>query len=443
MPETADVVDLVQTLIRNRCVNEGDATSGGEDRNARVLAAYLEGPGVELERIETLPGRSNLVARLEGTDPAGPTLCLLGHTDVVPVTEERWDRDPFGGELVDGWVWGRGAIDMFNLTASMAVTFRKLARSGFRPRGTLIYAAVADEESGGRYGAAYLADHHADAVRCDYAITESGGMPLASPGGIRLPVLSEEKGAMWSRIRVLGTPGHGSIPYPSDNALVKAAEVIRRLAAHRRAPRLDETWRRFVEGLGLPDEVAGPLLREAGFDEAAAALPVGMARMAHSCTHTTIAPTMVHGGTKVNVIPDTIDLDLDIRALPGDGAVEVRDLLVEALGDLADAVEITVGPEELASASAVGTPLWDAMGRAARAFYPDAALVPMRMVGMTDARFFRRAFDTVAYGFGLFSRDVSLEDLASMGHGDNERIDIESLRMVTELWDVLVRDFLG
>ncbi|HWW52403.1 MAG TPA: M20/M25/M40 family metallo-hydrolase, partial [Acidimicrobiales bacterium] len=376
MSQTADVVGLVQELIRNRCVNNGDADSGGEDRNARLIESYLEGPGVELERITSAPGRSSVIARLEGTDPSAPSLCLLGHTDVVPANEARWERDPFGGELVDGWVWGRGAIDMFNLTASMAVAFRRLARSGFRPRGTLIYAAVADEESGGRHGAAYLAEHHPEAVCCDYVITESGGMPLPSATGIRLPVLSEEKGAMWSRIRVHGTPGHGSIPYPSDNALVKAAEVVRRLAAFHRPPRLDETWRRFVEGLGFPDELAGPLLREEGFDDMVLALPPGLARMAHACTHTTIAPTIMHGGTKVNVIPDTVDLELDIRALPGDGAAEVRALVVEALGDLADAVDIAIGPEELASSSAVETPLWDAMTKAARAFYEDATLVP-------------------------------------------------------------------
>src|SRR5437763_4600764 len=139
----SDVVGLVQQMIRNRCVNDGSPESGEELRNADLLANYLEGAGLEVERYTSAPGRTSVVARIEGSDPAAPSLCLLGHTDVVPVNEERWENDPFSGEIIDGYVWGRGAIDMFNLTGSMAVAFRNLAASGFTPKGTLIYAAVA------------------------------------------------------------------------------------------------------------------------------------------------------------------------------------------------------------------------------------------------------------------------------------------------------------
>ena len=142
----------------------------------------LEGPGIDVETYEPQPGRSNLVARIEGTDPTAPTLLLMGHTDVVPVNPDGWRRDPFGGELVDGEVWGRGAVDMLNLTASMAVATRRLADSGFRPKGTLIYLAVADEEALGTWGASHLVDHERDAVRADYVITESGGIPIPGFG---------------------------------------------------------------------------------------------------------------------------------------------------------------------------------------------------------------------------------------------------------------------
>ena len=138
--------ELLQALIRNACVNDGSVGSGGEERSVAVLQSYLEGSGIDLETFESAPGRSNLVARIEGTDPNAPALLLMGHTDVVPVSPEHWSHDPFGGELVDGEVWGRGAVDMLNLTASMAVATKRLARSGFAPRGTLIYLAVADEE---------------------------------------------------------------------------------------------------------------------------------------------------------------------------------------------------------------------------------------------------------------------------------------------------------
>ena len=174
-------VDLLSHLIRNECVNDGTAESGHESRSVDLLAQYLGDTGLDLERYEARPGRENLVARIEGTDPSAPTLLLMGHTDVVPANPDGWSRDPFGGELVDGDVWGRGAVDMLNLTATMAVAFRGLARSGFRPRGTLVYLAVADEENLGTWGAEHLLEHENDAVRADYVVTEAGGFQMPSP----------------------------------------------------------------------------------------------------------------------------------------------------------------------------------------------------------------------------------------------------------------------
>ncbi|HTH04510.1 MAG TPA: M20/M25/M40 family metallo-hydrolase, partial [Ilumatobacteraceae bacterium] len=165
---TGEVTELLQQLIRNACVNDGTEQSGGETASADVLATYLEGSGLDLERFEAVPGRANLVARIEGTDASAPSLLLMGHTDVVPVNADRWRHDPFGGEVIDGEVWGRGAVDMLNLTASMAVAFKHLATSGFTPKGTLIYLGVADEEALGTYGADYLVEHERDAVAADY-----------------------------------------------------------------------------------------------------------------------------------------------------------------------------------------------------------------------------------------------------------------------------------
>ena len=159
-----EVVDLLQQMIRNGCVNDGSDASGHEVANAELLRSELEGTGCDLEMYEPLPGRGSLVARIEGSDPDAPALCYLGHTDVVPANAETWSRDPFAADLVDGEVWGRGAIDMLNITASMAVAFQRLARSGFRPKGSLILAAVADEEALGSHGAGWLTEHAAAAV---------------------------------------------------------------------------------------------------------------------------------------------------------------------------------------------------------------------------------------------------------------------------------------
>jgi acetylornithine deacetylase/succinyl-diaminopimelate desuccinylase-like protein len=440
-----EVTDLLQQLIRNACVNDGTVASGGEHRNADLLASYLDGTGLDLERFESAPGRESLVARMEGTDPTAPSLMLMGHTDVVPVNAAGWRRDPFGGELVDGEVWGRGAVDMLNLTASMAVAIRRITEARFRPTGTLTYLAVADEEALGSYGAGWLVENEPDAVRADYVVTEAGGfrMPLPSSSGPKLPVMVGEKGSYWCTIRVKGTPGHGSMPLRTDNALVKAAEVVRRIAEYRPETQIHDVWRQFVHTADLPPEMTEVLLDPQsirGFFESAP--DVGLARMVHACTHTTFAPTMMQAGVKTNVIPDAVDLQVDIRTLPGQKEGDVRAMLDEALGDLMDAVEITATSNDESSASPMDTPLWDALQRATGKLVPGSTNVPFMIVGATDARFFRRAGAT-AYGAGLFSDRISFGEFASMFHGDNERVDQESLRLSTELWGALVMDLLG
>jgi acetylornithine deacetylase/succinyl-diaminopimelate desuccinylase-like protein len=440
---TGEVTELLQHLIRNACVNDGARESGQESRNADLLSSYFEGSGLDLERYEPVPGRASLVGRIEGRDPDAPSVLLMGHTDVVPANPDGWQRDPFGGELVDGEVWGRGAIDMLNLTASMAVATRRFAEEGFRPTGDLIYLGVADEENLGDVGAGWLVENEPDAVRADYLITESGGIPIPTPTGVKLPVVVGEKGTHWTTLRVRGTPGHGSSPLLTDNALVKAAEVVRRIDAYRPEAQIHATWRRLVESMGFPPELEEPMLQPDGFREMCEALPmVGLARLAHACTHTTFAPTVVRGGSKVNVIPDLVDVDLDIRTLPGQTGTEIDAMVREALGDLADDVELIVRNDDVATESPADTPLWDALQRVASKLVPGSKTVPLVMMGATDARFFRR-LGTVAYGFGLFSDHISYDDYSSMFHGDDERVDQESLRLSTELWDATVRDLLG
>ncbi len=436
-----EVTDLLQHLIRNECVNDGTAASGQEERSADLLTSFLEGDGLDLERFEPAPGRTSLVTRIEGSDPEAPTLLLMGHTDVVPANADGWRHDPFGGELIDGQVWGRGAVDMLNLTASMAVATKRLARQGFRPKGTLVYLAVADEEALGSLGAAHLVDHEADAIRADFVVTESGGIPIPSPTGLKLPVIVAEKGSFWAQLRVSGTPGHGSQPYKTDNALVTAAAVVQRLAEYEPRTQIHDIWRQFLEGMEYPDDLVGPLLDPDGFRTACDSLPVGMGRQFHACTHTTFAPTIAHGGTKINVIPDRVDLQVDIRTLPGHGAAEVRMMLDEALGELAPKVELVASNDDPSTASPMDTPLWDSMARVTQSFYAGSKIVPYMTVGATDARFFRR-LGTTSYGFGLFSTDLSFEDYGSMFHGDDERIDVASLALSTDMWEALSRDLL-
>jgi acetylornithine deacetylase/succinyl-diaminopimelate desuccinylase-like protein len=437
---TAEATDLLRQLIRNQCVNDGRVESGQETKSVDLLGDYLEGAGLDLERYEPQPGRASLVTRIEGSDPTAPSLLLMGHTDVVPVNPDGWSRDPFGAEIVDGFVWGRGAVDMLNETATMALAFRRLADSGFTPRGTLIYLAVADEEALGTWGAKWLVEHERDAVYADYVLTESGGFQIPTAVGARLPVMVDEKGTYWSKLTVKGTPGHASQPFRTDNAVVTAAEVVRRLHEYRPPTRIHDTWRGFVEGMQYPPEFRDALLKDDELLDFAGTLPLGLSRVVYSCTHTTFAPTVIHGGTKTNVIPDQVDIQVDIRTLPGETEDDVHDHLREALGDLHPAVEIE-GNDDPSTASPIDTPLWDTLSSVGGRLVDGSALVPFVMVGGTDNRFFRRA-GSVGYGFGLFSQRLTFEDYATMFHGNDERIDQESLALCTTLWEEVAKDLL-
>ncbi len=434
--------ELLQQLIRNGCINDGTPDSGHERRNADVLASVLEGAGLDVERFTPQGDRTSIVARIEGTDPTAPKICLMGHTDVVPFNAAGWREDPLGGELIDGEVWGRGAIDMLNITASMAVAMRHLARSGFRPKGDLIYFGVADEEAMGVQGAKWMADHHWDAIACDYVLTEMGGWSVHGADGHKIGISVGEKGLAWRRLHITGTPGHGSMPFGADNALVKAAEVIRRVAAYRPRARIDHLWRAQVNAARLPDELKAALLDPARVWDALEKLPVAAAKHFHACTHTTFSPNVVHGGSKINVIPDLVELDIDIRTMPGTTAEDVNAHLREALGELFDDVELVAMSDYPASMSATDTPMWATLLRQVKATYPAADLLPELLVGATDARFFRDK-GVVGYGTGLFDRNVSLAEFASRFHGHNERIDVTSLGLCTDLWVGVAKDLLG
>lgn len=441
----SQATELLRTLIRNGCVNTGEATSGQEARSVDALEDFFAGSGLSCERYTSVPGRTSLIARIEGTDPAAPTLLLMGHTDVVPANAAGWQRDPFGGDLVDGIVWGRGAIDMLNLTATMAVATRRLATSGFRPRGTLIYLAVADEEAGGVHGAGHLVEHQPEAVTCDYVVTESGGVPIPTASGHALKVSVGEKGGNWRRLVVHGTPGHGSRPFRTDNALVTAAMVVQRLAAYRPQARILEPWRRYVEGLELDPALTAALTDPERVWETARGLDnLALAREAHACTHTTFSPNVVRGGSKVNVIPDRVEVEVDIRSLPGITSDEVEAMLAEALGDLASRVTIDAPPSRRrdGSLSPFSTPLVEALSRVATALMPGSRVVPNLSTGGTDAKFFRWR-GIPSYGFGLHSTRIPYTEYPAMFHGHNERVDTESLRLSAQMWEALCRDFLA
>ncbi len=295
----------------------------------------------------------------------------------------------------------------------------------------------------GTHGAAWLVEHAPDVVRADYVVTEVGGFRLPFPGA-PIPVSVAEKGVYWCRLRVRGTPGHASMPLRTDNALVKAAEVVRRLAGARPDPRVGEVWRRFVDGLGLDPQLAAALTDPARVLSVAESVDdVGLARTVHASTHLTIAPTILHGGVKTNVIPDSVELQVDVRTLPGQLGADARAAIEGILGpDLAASVEIEADNDDASTESPMDTPLWDSLARVTHRLLPEARPVPFLIVGATDARFFRR-LGSVAYGAGLFSDRIPFAEFESMFHGDDERVDQESLRLSARLFEGLAVDLLG
>lgn len=429
--------ELLQQLIRNAAVNDGTPDSGQEWRQVRTLQEFFAGSGVEGVVVEPHPGRQSLIVRIEGTDRGAPSLALVGHTDVVPVEPAGWERDPFGAEIVDGVLWGRGAIDMLNLTAAYAVVTRAIATSGFRPRGDLVFAAVADEESGSRFGVGWLTEHRLDLIDADYVLTESGGAHAGSTPS--LGVMVGEKGGAGRLLRVRGVPGHGSAPWGTRNAGVIAAEAVTRLARFRGPTVITPQWRAYAEALELDPDVSAAVTDPARFFEGVDALG-DLNGFAHASTHTTFSPNVVRAGEKANVIPGEATVQLDIRILPGVTRDDVHGYLREALGDLLEHIEIEGDWFGESTISPTDTPLFAALGSAVRRAYPGAELLPMLGIGGTDGRFYRRR-GIPAYGFGVLSERWDYGTFRRLFHGHNERIDLASLDLTVHALDHVVRTF--
>jgi acetylornithine deacetylase/succinyl-diaminopimelate desuccinylase-like protein len=436
------VGELLAALIRNECVNDGTPESGHEARSVATLQAYLGASG---DVFETEPGRRSVLYRVPGRSAGAPRLALLGHLDVVPANPSTWTHDPFGGERHDGFIWGRGAVDMLNQTAAMAAVFRRYL-SGEWPAlpGDLLFLAVADEEAGGLLGAGYLVEHHWEAVACEYLLTEIGAPHIATPSGPALPVTRAEKGPQWKRLRAAGTPGHASQPYGARSALRPIAEAATLLGGSATPVGISPEWRDFVAGLGLPEEEQDALLDPDRIDDTIDRIAVedpGYARWVHACTHLTVTPTVLHAGVKANVIADRAELEVDARALPGQDVAAVHDHFRKVLGPgLSDEIEIEDVLSFPATSSPASGPLWDAIDRTHRDLVPAGRLVPAIIPVATDARFFR-ARGTVAYGVAAFDDRVDFGDLLAMFHGNDERVSERSLELTADLFAGTLRRF--
>jgi acetylornithine deacetylase/succinyl-diaminopimelate desuccinylase-like protein len=412
-----EAVELLQELIRCNTVNP----PGNETRAAELLRDYLEPFGVRCELYAREAGRDNLVARIPGSG-GGPTLLLLSHTDTVLADPAEWQVDPWSGELRDGEVWGRGALDMKSQVAANAVTIASLAREGFKPRGDLIFAATADEEvgEGTPYGLEWLCDAHPDAVRCDYAVNEGAGDRVEIGGRVLYLCASAEKRSSPFELHVHGRSGHGSMPGIADNALVKASRLITRLGEFAADPRLIPETEGFLASIA--DEVPAPgeaLAAARKIDPVAGELVEPLLGM-------TVSPTIIHASDKRNVIPGRCDVTVDCRLLPGQTEEEAERIIREWLA--ADGYDIEWRGGYGGTRSALATPLWSAIERFVEQLEPGARLAPMCVAGFTDSHWLRQSFGTVAYGF-FPMRTMSPEVAARLIHSADERIPVEDVEL--------------
>src|SRR5437764_3674522 len=411
-----EVTELLQELIRIDTTNP----PGNETRAAELLRDYLEDSGVSCELYARIPERANLVARIPGRAD-GPKLLLLSHTDVVLADAAEWSANPFGGEVRNGEVWGRGALDMKGQVAASAVAIASLAREGFETAGALVFAATADEEVGAGFGAQWLCEAHPDAVRCDFCINEGSGDRVELGGKpFYLCSVSEKMSAPF-RLRVLGRSGHASMPSIADNALVKAAPLITALGTYKPERRL------IPEVEALLETVTGerPTSPDDVLERARAVAPL-LAEMVEPLLSMTLSPTMATASQKRNVVPAVCDITVDSRLLPGTTPEEQQTVVRELLG--AGDYELEVLESHGGTRSAMDTPLWQAVESWVESVDPGARPAPVCVAGFTDSHWFREAIGTVAYGF-FPSRVMGIETAARLIHSADERVPVEDLEL--------------
>jgi acetylornithine deacetylase/succinyl-diaminopimelate desuccinylase-like protein len=427
----AEAQGLLRRLIRFNTVNP----PGNEHAAQEYLAGHLAEAGFQCELLGSEPGRENLVARL-GSAHEGPTLCYLGHVDTVLADPAEWRHDPWSGDLAEGFLWGRGALDMKSQVAAEVAAAASLARSGWRPaRGELLIVTVVDEETGGRLGAQWITETHPEKVRCDLLVNEGGGAVFEYQGRRYYGVCCAEKGVFRFTLSTDGVAGHASMPGMGENALLKMGPVLERLAARQPSYQLTSEPRAFLRGIGEnPEDPEGSVARLRAVDER-------LATMFEPLLGVTFTPTRIKASEKINVIPSRAELKVDCRVPPGLGEQDVRRGIAEVLGE--DGFQVDFTERVAGNRSPVESPLMDTISSWIGERDPGAEVVPVILPGFSDSRHFREAFpECVAYGFFPHMHQ-SLLQTAPLIHGADERIDVRDLGFATELFGDLAVRMLG
>lgn len=430
-----EIVTYLQDLIRFNTANP----PGNELPAARYIAEVFQREGIAAQVLESAPGRASVVARIKGDGSLRPLL-LLSHLDVVDVEREKWTCDPFGAEIRNGFVWGRGALDCKNSVALWMIVMLALKRDGIVPRRDVIFLAAADEETGGRQGCAFITQHHADLIDAEAALNEGGGFGLQFLGRTYYTYQAAEKGNLWLAIKATGTPGHASIPLP-DNPIPTVANLVTRLMNLRHPFMVTDTVRAMVTEMAasqnpivglavrqlLNPRLSDLLIATAIKDKAQAA---GLKAMLRN----TISPTVLRAGIKTNVIPSEAALHIDYRVLPGLD-FEAMHLGIERF--IGPRFSVEVLDKKPGSESMIDHVLAHSIRKALHQHKPDDAVVPFLIPGVTDAVFLRPR-GMVVYGF----TPLLPQDDIALAHGHDERISLASLAFSVRVGLETVLDFV-
>ncbi|WP_412542590.1 M20/M25/M40 family metallo-hydrolase [Longispora sp. K20-0274] len=426
-----EVVDICRDLIRIDTTNTGDNdTSAGERAAAEYVAGLLSEVGLEPRIIESAPGRASVIARFEGSDPTRPALLVHAHLDVVPADASEWSVHPFSGEIKDGYVWGRGAVDMKDFNAMLLAVVRQWKREGVVPPRDLVLAFLADEEAGSMYGSQFLVDEHADLFEgCTEAVGEVGGFSVDAGNDLRLYLIeTAEKGLDWLKITASGRPGHGSMIH-HDNAVVALTEAVTKIGRHEFPVTLTPTVRDFLERssevLGFDFDPADP--------EAAIAKLGPVARVIGATLRNTANPTRLDAGYKDNVIPGRASATIDCRSLPG----RSEELEAQLRAIVGPDIDIEYIHRQPGLETSFDGDLVEAMGAALRAVDPGARPVPYMLSGGTDAKAFAR-LGIRCFGFAPLRLPADL-DFTALFHGIDERVPVDGLKFGVDVLDRFLR----
>lgn len=445
-----EVEQEITSILKNLIQIDTSNPPGNELKAAIYLSDLLSSEGFDCEIITSVSERASLITRLCGTGEK-PSLLLLSHLDVVAANKKEWSVDPFGGTIKDGFVWGRGALDMKSMTAIEIMVLILLKRNNIHLKGDLVLAATADEEKGGINGVKYLMENYREKILADYVINEGGGIGIPMKNRILFTIQNAEKGIIWFKVITKGIPGHGSMPDKNNSAIMLMNRVIDKLVNYTPKSYLHESLIVFLNKLSeidlqLKKSISifqkNPMQIDTVLNEISKNYP-DLAKEILPRIKITITPTIISGGYKENVIPSECETTFDCRILPGQSSDSIIKLIKQLLNDI-DSKNISLEILQIQdpTVSKINTSLYDTINSVIKDFSPTSMTTPLLMTGGTDSRFFRK-IGKICYGFQPKLPEKPLHRIVKREHGIDERISIKSLVFGVSILYEVVKRFLS